>query len=317
MVKTLGFAHEDTVYVSSSFETLKDKALELGAHRINGEPGTGRDLRKIIQPITADLLVAFLADFVIVDLDRFYGGTGTGLVAPVDEPGTFAPDEGDGPGEAEWIGRPKLGDLIPPAPHAELLEAVEGLIETLTTPEEEHDATVAAQREEDAAKFDPPLTPALKWASEHQAAREYDGNRTHAENVADDELTEVAIVAASISLPEELWIGATSENPAIEHEETGGLDPQALAEYAAGRPLTLEEIIDYRADRIEWQDVPYPAGQFTFFCPQENTGPDALVILWQKIRATLAAGRNVNLTPAANPDLQDRCFYVQTDEVDA
>jgi hypothetical protein len=46
------------IFVSDSWTVLKDRCLELGAHRENGVEGTGRDLREVIQPITREIAQA-------------------------------------------------------------------------------------------------------------------------------------------------------------------------------------------------------------------------------------------------------------------
>jgi hypothetical protein len=71
----LGFTHNEVdgaaprVYASDSFAVLKDKVLELGAHRIDGQEGTGRDLREVIQKIdTPQLAETIVALGGAVDL---------------------------------------------------------------------------------------------------------------------------------------------------------------------------------------------------------------------------------------------------------
>ncbi len=79
-LRKLGFVKDDTVYLGDSFELLKDKVLELGAHREAGVKGTGRDLREIILPITpAGLALMEHGGFLfrVVDEDGDY------LVSPV------------------------------------------------------------------------------------------------------------------------------------------------------------------------------------------------------------------------------------------
>jgi hypothetical protein len=50
------------IFVSDEWSLLKDRVLELGAHRENGVEGTGRDLKEVIQKVTPEIAT------VIVDL---------------------------------------------------------------------------------------------------------------------------------------------------------------------------------------------------------------------------------------------------------
>ena len=66
-LRKLAFCFEGLIYTSDSFVILKNKVLELGAHRIGNEPGTGIDVRKIIHETTP--LIETLG-FPIADLDE-------------------------------------------------------------------------------------------------------------------------------------------------------------------------------------------------------------------------------------------------------
>ncbi len=202
--KLLAFVHEDTVYVSESFAFLKDRCLELGAHRRGGK---GQDLTKIILPVTPTLLEAFMADFTLVSLPQpeTFG-------QPIEVGMEQGPPEEDTP----WIGS--------------------------------------------------------------------DANDPR-------------------------WIGADDEDPAID----AAPDPQALAEVSAGRPLSAEEIYSYCAESSDWADSPWPAGHMVFFCPTPERSEDATRILFRKVVATVTSGRSLRISPANNPTLTHRCFYVETD----
>jgi hypothetical protein len=69
-----GFLHNEVdgaaprPYVSNDWTLLKDKCLELGAHRINGEEGTGRDLKLVIQRIDSHELARTVAALNPIDL---------------------------------------------------------------------------------------------------------------------------------------------------------------------------------------------------------------------------------------------------------
>jgi len=64
--RKLGFRHAHLFYTSDSFAKLRDKVLELGAHRSNNVKGTGVDVREIIVPVAG---VSLHARDAIVDLD--------------------------------------------------------------------------------------------------------------------------------------------------------------------------------------------------------------------------------------------------------
>ena len=69
-----GFLHNEVPgaaprpYVSNDWTLLKNKCLELGAHRIDGEEGTGRDLKDVISRIDSNDLAATIAALGAVDL---------------------------------------------------------------------------------------------------------------------------------------------------------------------------------------------------------------------------------------------------------
>ena len=69
-----GFLHNEVdgaaprPYVSDSWTLLKGKVLELGAHRVDGEEGTGRDLREVIQRIDSHELARTVAALNPIDL---------------------------------------------------------------------------------------------------------------------------------------------------------------------------------------------------------------------------------------------------------
>ena len=69
-----GFLHNEVdgaaprPYVSNDWTLLKDKCLELGAHRINNEEGSGRDLREVIQRIDSNELARTICALNPVDL---------------------------------------------------------------------------------------------------------------------------------------------------------------------------------------------------------------------------------------------------------
>ncbi len=68
--RKLGFKYGGVVYLSDSFALLKDKVLELGAHRIGGEPGTGVDIRKVIERVDPEALNALARDYPLEYLDE-------------------------------------------------------------------------------------------------------------------------------------------------------------------------------------------------------------------------------------------------------
>ena len=72
MTQQLGFVHDDVVYVSDSFTLLRNRVLELGAHRIDNEPGTGEDIREIIRPLgqKALELISAVEGYVIMYVDE-------------------------------------------------------------------------------------------------------------------------------------------------------------------------------------------------------------------------------------------------------
>jgi len=240
--KKLGFRHGGVIYTSDSFETLKVRVLELGAHRTAG-PGTGVDLRLIITPIAAELYDVLAEDFTVVNLDRLYES-----------------DEAPLPG----LDRETATEILANLAADEVKD--ERRAEVVTAPE--LDSYTQEQLDE-----------GNEWA-EHEAGIEAARELARKHNDA-------------------LWIGAASEDPAITAK------------------LTPEEIADYRADRVEWEQVPFPADNLVFFCPQDEHAEDQTRRLFRKVLATVNAGRTVHLEAASNPNLRNRCFYVITDRVDA
>lgn len=67
--RKLGFKYGGVVYLSDSFACLKDKVLELGAHRVSGVPGTGVDIRRIIETVDREALEALALDYPLEYID--------------------------------------------------------------------------------------------------------------------------------------------------------------------------------------------------------------------------------------------------------
>jgi len=318
--RALGFKHGGAVYLSDSFTTLRDKVLELGAHRVNGEPGTGVDIKKVVVAVDPEALLALSIDYALIDLDENLP-TASLLAAA-----QAVMDEAD--------------DAIKG-------DAIKRDLDTLARWSDESLARQEASRATYEAYYPPPAL-GIEVADDDE------------EYTEEDEAAEAAALfgATRPSLPKELWIGAGYATPQAEvviggtpEDEltVGQLEATRAAPdhtpqvgdrittdgsfpgWDGGRVVTvggsLSPQYPFRVERKdgctglfaaeEVRVLPEPSapgafvpGELLFVSPQDDDEGATLDLALERVMLTVRAGYPVTIEPASNPKLQYRCFYV-------
>ena len=292
----LGFVFEDTVYVSESFALLKDKCLELGAHR-TGRPPVGRDLRNVILPVTDKLLAAFMVDFNVVELPaaETFG-------QPIPDPVTVERTASE---KAPYVG---WADTEDPEPDTEDDEVWAGIAADADAILEQQQAAEAARRPVEVGMEQGPVEDPRQAGEYHSTARGVD--------------------------LDEVWIGAPQVGDRVRTPDfpgwNGGIVVGTDGDGISGRfPIrverrdgsyglfALDEVIMQPEAEEETERTPawpLPVGpEVKFYVRLED--PKRLASIQARIAATVFAGHKVTLLPATSPRLRDTSFYVRVEYV--
>ena len=332
--RKLQFTFGNAVYLSNNFTTLRNKVLELGAHRTNGEAGTGVDIKQVIGQVDPAVLIALSVDHALIDLD-FAASTSTLLSAAM-----LAVDRGEQAEDDEaWDRIVESADEI----------LAEAGLSPIIREEDPDDETLAAMALAETYGSYYPMedqSDGMGWPEEP----ELDGLGELVDPPMDK--PEGVVVTAT----EELWIGVPEEP--LRGDVVIGVDPESGEELTVAQLEATRSAPDHTpqvGDRILTPDFPgwdgslvveiqpnerfpvratrpetgnaglftynecrvipdpilpqaLPAGYFEFAVGMET--PGRLDRLMARIAATMVENRVVELGPANNRDLPTLCFYV-------